>query len=84
MAQFPVAHCTLNPVDLAWTYVKGHIKANTRAFNLSEVEQLAWEGFDIVTPDHWKSLIQHVQIHFQDHYWYNDGLYEELVDEFII
>ena len=37
----------------------------------------------VVTPDHWKSLVQHVKIHFQDHYWFNDGLYEELVDEFI-
>ena len=46
--------------------------------------QLAWEGFDVVTLDRWKSLIQHVKIHFEDHYWSNDGLYEELVDEFII
>ena len=53
-------------------------------FNLREVEQLAWKGFDVVTPDCWKSLIQHVKIHFEDHYWSNDGLYEELVDEFII
>ena len=37
-----------------------------------------------MTPDRWKSLIQHVKIHFEDHYWSNDGLYEELVDEFII
>ena len=37
-----------------------------------------------MTPDHWKSLIQHVRIHFEDHRWSNDGLYEELVGEFII
>ena len=37
-----------------------------------------------MTPDLWKSLIQHFKIHFEDHYWSNDGLYEELVDEFII
>ena len=84
MVRLPVAHCTLNPIELAWAQVKGHIKANTRAFNLREVEQLAWEGFDVVTPDRWKSLIEHVKIHFEDHYWSNDGLYEELVDEFII
>ena len=45
---------------------------------------MVWKGFDVVTPDNWKSLIQHVKIHFEDHYWSNDGLYEELVYEFII
>ena len=84
MVQLPVAHCTFNPIELAWTQVKGHIKANTRAFNLREVEQLAWEGFDVVTPDRWMSLVQHVQIHYEDHYWSSDDLYEEVVDEFII
>ena len=69
MVRLPFAHCTLNPIEFAWAQVKDHIKANTRAFNLREVEQLAWECFDV---------------HFEDHYWSNDGLYEELVDEFII
>ena len=69
---------------MAWAKVKGHIKVNTRAFNFREVEQLAWDGFDVVTPDYWKSLVEHVQIHYGDHYWSNDGLCEKLVDEFII
>ena len=84
MVRLSVAHCTLNPIELPWAQIKGHIKANTRAFNLRQVEQLAWEDFDVVTPDRWKSLIQLVKIHFEDHYWSNNGLYEELVDEFII
>ena len=45
---------------------------------------MVWKAFDILTPDNWKSLIQHVKIHFEDHYWSNDGLYKELVYEFII
>ena len=69
---------------LAWAQIKGHIKANTSAFNLREVEQLVQEGYDVVTPDRWKSLIEHVKIHFEDNYWSNDGLYEKLVDKFII
>ena len=83
MVRLPVAHCALNPIELAWAQVKGHIKANIHTFNLRQVEQLAWEDFDVVIPDRWKSLIQHVNIHFEDHYWSNDGLYEELVDMFI-
>ena len=44
VVRLPVAHCTLNPIELAWAQVKGHIKANNRAFTLTEVERLAWEG----------------------------------------
>ena len=46
--------------------------------------ELGWAHVIDVTPDHWKSLVKHVKIHFEDHYWSNDGLYEELLDEFII
>ena len=39
----PMAHCTLNPIELAWAQVKGHLKANTK-FTLNEVESLANYG----------------------------------------
>ena len=69
MVRLPVAHCTLNPIELAWAQVKGHIKSNTKAFNLSEVEKLAWDGFAIVTADRWKKLVKHVREKVEDHYW---------------
>ena len=59
--RLPVAHCTLNPIELAWAQVKGHIKSNAKAFNLTEVEQLARDGFANVTADCWKKLIVRVQ-----------------------
>ena len=55
-----------------------------RAFNLTEVEQLAREGFALVTADCWKKLIAHVQKKVEDHYWSSDGLYEQLVNPVII
>ena len=57
----PVAHCALNPIEMAWAQVKGHIKANNCAFNLAEVGRLAQEGFELVTPECWASLFKHVQ-----------------------
>ena len=45
----PVVHCTLNPIELARSRVKGHIKANNQAFTLNEAERFAWEGFEVVT-----------------------------------
>ena len=67
--RLPVAHCTLNPIELAWAQVKGHIKAHTREFNLTEVERLVWEGFEVVTPERWASLVKHVREKVEDHYW---------------
>ena len=32
----------------------------------------------------WKKLIEHVQSKFEDKYWFEDGLYDESVDEFIV
>ena len=85
VVRLPVAHCTLNPIELAWAQVKGHIKVNNTRFNLDEVECLAWEGFDVVTPDRWASLVKHVQDKFEDHYWQVDGLSEYYsVREFVI
>ena len=57
----PVAHCTLNPIELAWAQVKGHIKMNNHAFNITEVERLAQEGFELVTAKRWASLVKHVR-----------------------
>ena len=81
---FPVSHCTLYPIELAWAQVKGHIKTNTKMFNLMEVEKLAWEGFSILTVDHWKKLIKHVQDKVEDHCWSCDSLCDQYVRQFVI
>ena len=61
VVRLPVSRCTLNPIELAWAQVKGHIETNAKRFNLVEVEKLAWVGFSIVTANRWKKLITHVQ-----------------------
>ena len=84
VVRLPVSHCTLNPIELAWAQVKDHIKANAKAFNLTEVEQLAWEGFGIVTADRRCKLIKHMRDKVEDHYWTSDGLYEQYIRQFVI
>ena len=78
----PVAHCTLNPIELAWAQVKGHIKANTSRFTLDEVEDLAWKGFEKITPERWADLFKHVRDKVEDHYWDNDRL--QLQEQFCL
>ena len=71
VVRLPVAHCTLNPIELAWAQVK---KVNTSQFTLDEVERHAWEGFEVVTQERWAGLVKHVRDKVEDHYWQNDRL----------
>ena len=87
VVRLPVAHCTFNPIELAWAQVKDHIKRNTSKFNLDEVKQLAQEGFEVVTKGRWADLVKHVRDKVEDHYWQNDNLdlQEQFhVSEFVI
>ena len=38
----------------------------------------------MVTPERWQSLIKHVEVKVEDHYWEADGLNEEVLERFII
>ena len=38
----------------------------------------------MVTADRWKSMIDHVMVKVEDHYWDKDGLFEEQAFEFIV
>ena len=53
-------------------------------FMLTEVKKLVHEGFSIVTPKRWQSLIKHVEEKVENHNWEHDGLNEELLECFII
>ncbi len=84
VVRLPVAHCELNPIEMAWAQMKNYIKKNNIKFTLSEIERLTHTAFTVVTPNRWKSLITHVQQKVENHYWEVDGLQQELVEEFII
>ena len=79
----PPYYCELNPIELAWSQVKGYVKENNKKFTLTEVKRLVHEGFDIVTPEHLAKVVQHV-INIVDKFWEADGLHEDAIEEFII
>ena len=81
-----VYHLTteLNPIELAWSQVKRHIKDNNRLFTLSAVKDLMHEGFQKVDSSLWKKLVEYVRREFEGKYWVDDGLQEEHIEEFII
>ena len=82
--RLPVAHCELNPIELAWAQVKEHVRLHNQKFTLKEVEKLVYEGISLVTPIRWKKIIEHTRNKVEDHYWDKDGLYELMIEDFII
>ena len=84
VVRLPPYHCELNPIELTWSQVKRHIKENNRLFTLSAVKELMYEGFQMVGAERWNKLVEHVQLHFEDKYWVDDGLQEESIEEFVI
>lgn len=53
-------HCALNPIELIWSQVKGHVARNNRTFKFADVKILLQEALNLVTPEKWKDCICHV------------------------
>ena len=84
VVHLPPYHCELNPVELCWSQVKGHIKERNQKLTLSAVKDLTYEGFRRVGPEQWRKNISHVRDKVEDHYWIADNLQEEYIEECII
>lgn len=48
--RLPPYHCELNPIELVWAQVKGHVAKNNKTFKMNEVRSLFEEGLRQVTP----------------------------------
>ncbi|XP_026819035.1 uncharacterized protein LOC113557674 [Rhopalosiphum maidis] len=66
--RLPPYHCELNPIELAWSSVKNHVKMNNTTFKLSDVHKLLIDGVERVTPNMWKNFVEHT-IKQEDKFW---------------
>ena len=77
-----VAHCELNPIELAWASVKNYIAKHNTRYTLEEVQQLTPEAFAHTTTDMWRNFCKHVVDVEND---YNiitkDGIREDTLEE---
>lgn len=83
VVHLPVAHCELNPIELAWANVKEYVRKHNQQFTMAEVQQLTPTGIGVTTPDLRKEYVKHCK-KVEDKYWQQDGLIEETVGEFTI
>lgn len=57
--RLPSYHRELNPIELAWSVVKNHVKQNNTTFKLNDVEKILNEGVQKVTSEMWANFISH-------------------------
>lgn len=81
--RLPPYHCELNPIELVWAQVKGHVAKNNKTFKLNEVRSLFEEGLRQVTPQRWKDCITHV-IKVEDKMCQLGHIVDGITDRFII
>ena len=78
--RLPIAHCELNPIELAWASVKGYVAKQNKDFNLKEIERLTPQGFEHTTTDMWRNFCRHV-VDVENKYIELDGILEDTVEE---
>ncbi|CAI6371367.1 unnamed protein product [Macrosiphum euphorbiae] len=76
--RLPPYHCELNPIELAWSSVKNHVKMNNTTYKLSNVKQLLMEGIEKVDDTMWKNFISHTTS-VEDKFYEVDFLIDEVL-----
>ena len=74
MLRLPVAHPELNPIELAWSVIKGYVAKHN---NLTEVERLTRKAIGKVTPTMWEKFCAHKE-KVEEMDWKKDGLIEDV------
>lgn len=59
--RLPPYHCELNPIELAWSMVKGYVKQHNTSYKIDDVIVLLNTAIERVTSDNWKHFIKHVK-----------------------
>ncbi|XP_029347324.1 uncharacterized protein LOC100168529 [Acyrthosiphon pisum] len=77
--RLPPYHSELNPMELAWSFVKRYVKTNNTTFKLPDVQKLLHEGVELVTPQLWKNFINQV-IKEEDQFFEIDFITDELLE----
>ena len=82
--RLPVAHCELNPIELAWASVKGYAaKHNIAWYRLEDMERLTPEVFAHTTTDMWRNFCRRV-VKVENDYIVKDRVVEDIVEEMMV
>lgn len=75
----PPYMCELNPIELAWSKLKRHIRSRntTGNFNLTALKEVTTDAISLISTDDWKKFCQHVK-DIEDKFWEVDQHMEEI------
>jgi len=59
--RLPPYHCELNPIELAWSSVKNHVRMNNTTYKLPDVKELLIQGVNRVDSTMWTNFIRHTK-----------------------
>ena len=45
VVRLPVAHCELNPIEMAWSQAKGHVKRNNKKYGTNYLMSLFYNVY---------------------------------------
>ena len=78
-----MAHCELNPIELAWASVKGYVAKHNKTFTFKEIQQLTPDGITCTTTDMWRAFCRYI-IDIENDYFDKDGLLEDAIEDMVI
>ncbi|XP_050065049.1 uncharacterized protein LOC126553979 [Aphis gossypii] len=55
--RLPPYHCELNPIELAWSWIKNYVRMNNTTFKLNDVHDLLKKAVDNVTSEMWTNFV---------------------------
>lgn len=58
--RLPPHHCKLNPIELAWLWIKNHVRMNNTTFLTTRYKKkILIHGMETVDENMWKNFIRH-------------------------
>lgn len=78
--RLPPYHCELNPIELAWSFVKNYVRTHNNTYKLKDVLKLLKKDVEHVTPEMWKNFVEHV-IKEKEKFWNLEHITDEIMDE---
>lgn len=81
--RLPPYHPDLNPIEMAWAAIKGHLAAKNVDWNVTRTMELIKEKVNLMGQEEWSALCRKVQ-EVEGEYWKSDHIIDEMTEQFII
>lgn len=78
--RLPPYHCDLNPIELAWGYIKNNIARHNVSYTLGDVEKLLNNNLDQTSAELWQGFIEHTR-KVEEEMWKIDDIADFFSDE---